>query len=205
MDHDRIRARVAEAFKGAEALQFDPKTYKTETGVPYFKVSPDRLRAFALFLREDAELACDALMSMTAVDFLPAKAKKPAPGEPTEIPGKIFLVYHLYSMSRGHRIVIKVEDLPRAGASVPSVAEIWPTANWHERECYDFFGVNFEGHPDLRRILLPEDWEGHPMLRDYDAKIIQNRWQRLNLGPDPEDMGPDAPLTDGRPLSEIRS
>ena len=204
MTSEQIQARVAGNFKGAEALNYDPKEYKTETGVPYFKVSPDRLHAFCQFLRDDSELRFDALMSMTAVDFLPQKAKKPKPGEPTELPGKIFLVYHFYSMKQGHRLVLKVEDLPRAGAKVLSVSDLWPTANWHERECYDFFGVVFEGHPDLRRILLPEDWEGFPMLKDYDPKIIQNRWQRLNLGPDVEDMGPDAPLTDGRPLSEIR-
>ena len=204
MTQEQVRARVAEKFKGAEALLYDPKVYKTETGVPYFKVGPEKLKSFSQFLRDDSELRYDALMSMTAVDFLPQKAKKPAPGEPSEIPGKIFLVYQLYSMRHGHRVVVKVEDLPRAGAKVPSVAEIWPTANWHERECYDFYGVIFEGHPDLRRILLPEDWEGHPMLKDYDPKIIQNRWQRLNLGPEREDMGPDAPLDDGRPLAEIK-
>jgi NADH-quinone oxidoreductase subunit C len=203
MTADQITARVADRFQGAEAQRHDPAQYKTETGVPYFRVAPEKLAAFASFLRDDPELRFDYLMSMTAVDFLPQKAKKPKPGDPAEIPGRIFLVYHLYSMARNHRAVLKVEDLPRSGARVPSVAAVWPTANWHERECYDFFGVTFDGHPDLRRILLPEDWEGFPMLKDYDPKIIQNRWQRLNLGPDPEDMGPDAPLTDGRPLAEI--
>ena len=65
-----------------------------------------------------------------------------------------------------HQIVLKVE-LPRTSPSVPSVALIWRTADWHEREAYDLFGIRFEGHPDPRRIFLPDDWEGHPLRKDY--------------------------------------
>ena len=88
--------------------------------------------------------------------------------------GTMEVVYHLYSIPFDLHLGLKVvvernaegEPLP----SVPSVCEVWQTANWHEREAYDLFGINFIGHPDLRRILLPEDWEGHPLRKDYQIQ-----------------------------------
>ena len=76
------------------------------------------------------------------------------------------VVYHLSSMQHRHKITVKVE-VPADKPDVPSVSSIWPTANWHEREAYDLIGIKFIGHPDLRRMLLPEDWEGHPLRKDY--------------------------------------
>jgi NADH-quinone oxidoreductase subunit C len=76
------------------------------------------------------------------------------------------VVYHCYSMTKRHKICLKV-DVPVAAPEIPSVASIWPTANWHEREAYDMFGVVFTGHPDLRRILCPEDWDGFPLRKDF--------------------------------------
>jgi len=76
------------------------------------------------------------------------------------------VVYHLASLSHGHRIVLKA-IVPRDDPHIASVAAIYPTANWHERETYDLMGIVFDGHPDLRRILLPDDWEGHPLRKDY--------------------------------------
>jgi NADH-quinone oxidoreductase subunit C len=79
---------------------------------------------------------------------------------------KLQVVYHLYSYSKRHQIVLKV-DLPREAASVSTVEGVWKAANWLEREVFDLFGVIFDGHSDLRRIMLPEDWVGHPLRKDY--------------------------------------
>jgi NADH-quinone oxidoreductase subunit C len=76
------------------------------------------------------------------------------------------VVYNLYSIPFNHHLMVKV-TLPRDHAAVDSVSHIWRTANWHEREIFDMYGVNFKNHPDLRRILMPADWEGHPLRKDY--------------------------------------
>src|SRR5439155_15186799 len=95
---------------------------------------------------------CDFLQNLTAVDW--AKA------------GVLQVVYHLFSYAHRHEVVVKV-DLPRDRPRVPSVAALWKNADWLEREQYDLLGVVFEGHPDLRRLLMPDDWVGHPMRKDY--------------------------------------
>jgi len=113
----------------------------------------DRLADICLFLKEDPSTKMDYLIDVTAVDWHPQKPRFEA-------------VYHLHSVSHNHRLRLKV-PLEEDDASVPSVSGVWLTANWHERETYDLFGIKFEGHPDLRRILLPDDWEGHPLRKDY--------------------------------------
>ena len=107
------------------------------------------------FLRDAPDFLCDYPADLFATDT----------GE------AIVLRYRLHSTALGHVLRIRVA-LPRDAADVPSVTHIWPGMNWHERECYDLFGVHFRGHPDVpcpghMRILLPEDWEGHPFRKDY--------------------------------------
>ena len=80
--------------------------------------------------------------------------------------GTMEVIYNLYSIPFNHHLMLKVL-LPRNNPEIESVTHIWKTANWHEREIYDMFGINFKNHPDLRRILLPADWEGHPLKKDY--------------------------------------
>ena len=118
---------------------------------PYIKISASSVKEIATTLRQDPELQFDYLMCLSGVDN-----------------GKNILsvVYHLSSMQHRHKITVKVE-VPADKPEVPSVSSIWPTANWHEREAYDLIGIKFIGHPDLRRMLLPEDWEGHPLRKDY--------------------------------------
>lgn len=108
------------------------------------------------FLAQDASLAFTFLSDITAVDRFPMEPR-------------FEVNYHLLSMQRRERVRIKVR-LSGADAVLPSVTGIWPTANWLEREVFDLFGIRFEGHPDLTRIVMPDDWEGHPLRKDYPVE-----------------------------------
>jgi NADH-quinone oxidoreductase subunit C len=90
------------------------------------------------------------------------------------------LVWILYSFPRNERIRLKT--MIADGASVPSTVSIWPAANWLEREVYDMFGIHFDGHPDLKRILLPDGWKGHPLRKDYGIIQQDQEWVQINLG-----------------------
>jgi len=161
------------------ALQekFGPKikSAKTDAGYdPFVVVEPADLVDVCRFLREDPRLSFDVLCNLSGVDYLEIDPKKaPKAGfEP-----HMEVVYHLQSFAHKHRFTVKLM-LPRwkgdqAGElpEVPSVAAIWRIADWHEREVYDLCGVWFTGHPDLRRILLSEDWEGFPLRKDYEFPL----------------------------------
>ena len=118
---------------------------------PFLKIAPAAILDVARFLHDDAELAFDYLMCLSGMDN----------GK-----GNLGVVYHVASMGKKHKIVLKVE-VPVATPAVPSVESVWRTADWHEREAFDMVGITFTGHPDHRRILLPDDWEGHPLRKDY--------------------------------------
>jgi NADH-quinone oxidoreductase subunit C len=104
------------------------------------------------YLKDDLELSFNYLSDLTAVDRM---GRKP----------RFDIVYHLYSINRNHRVRLKVGV--DEGQSISSVTSVWSGANWFEREVFDLFGVSFSNHPDLRRILLPDDWEGHPLRKDF--------------------------------------
>jgi NADH-quinone oxidoreductase subunit C len=138
---------------------------------PWIEVRPDGLPEIGRYLRDAGELAFNMLHCITAVDYFEPDAKKAAQ---VDWQPHLELIYHLSSMTERHRLVLKLR-LPRwldgeAGElpEVPSVTSVWSTAEWHEREVYDLMGVHFLGHPDLRRILCPEDWVGHPLRKDYE-------------------------------------
>jgi NADH-quinone oxidoreductase subunit C len=114
-------------------------------------VEREDLRATLRELREDPALAFDFLVSVTATDWPGAQPR-------------FWMAYELYSMAHRHRVRVKV-GLREDDARIPSVTDLFPTADWHERETYDFFGIEFDGHPDLRRILLPEGWDGYPLRK----------------------------------------
>jgi NADH-quinone oxidoreductase subunit C len=143
-----------------------------ECADPWIEIEAEGLHAICRFLRETPDLRFDYLHCISGIDYMepdPKKAKK-IDWEP-----HFELLYHLSSMQHRHRLVLRVV-LPRwrddeAGRlpEVASVADIWRTADWHEREVYDLCGVSFAGHPDFRRILCPEDWEGHPLRKDYET------------------------------------
>jgi NADH-quinone oxidoreductase subunit C len=143
----------AEIFSRLEK-QFSGKVsgFNADVPEPYLFVGAEAIVEVCRFLRDDGDLKFEVLSDQTAVDW------------PKE--EKIQLVYHLYSYSGRHQTVLKV-DLPRDNPKIATVENIWKVANWFEREIFDLFGVIFEGHSDLRRILLPEDWEGYPLRKDY--------------------------------------
>jgi len=117
-------------------------------------------------LRDDAETPFNYLSDLTCVHYPDNKA---APFE---------VVYQLYSISQNERVRLKIDASENGVASVTGV---WPAADWLEREVYDLFGVVFLNHPDLRRILLPPDWDGHPLRKDYPLEFVENRWTENHL------------------------
>ena len=138
---------------------------------PWIEVAPEAIREVATFLRDDPRLLFEHLNNLCGVDYFPPDPKKAAKFEHEP---HVEVVYHLSSFSLKHRITIKVK-LPRwkddqegVLPEVPSVAGVWAIADWHEREAYDLVGIRFLGHPNLTRILCPEDWVGHPLRKDYE-------------------------------------
>ena len=117
------------------------------------EVKPDSVRAVLGYLKDEAGETFPHLMSVHGCDYLPEEPR-------------LGVHYELLSMERVERLCVKTR-MTVEEASVPTVTDIFPTANFQEREVYDMFGVEFEGHPDMRRILMPEDYEGHPQRRDY--------------------------------------
>jgi NADH-quinone oxidoreductase subunit C len=115
-----------------------------------FRVPRERLLDLCRWLRDNPEFDMAYLSFVSAVDW----------------PDRFDVVYHLTSVNRRHGVTLKV-PIAKDQPSVPSVVELWSGANWHEREAYDLFGITFEGHPDLRRIMMSSDWKGHPLRKDY--------------------------------------
>ena len=134
---------------GESVLGFDTGL----SGDPSIQIAPSAIADVCQYLAETDTLAFDSLMCLSGVDL----------GVKEE---DISVVYHIHSMQHRHNAVLKA-SVPKTDAHLPSVAHIWKTADWHEREAYDLYGILFEGHTDLRRILLPDDWEGYPLRKDY--------------------------------------
>jgi len=161
--------KLAERFPGAVVEQALSGRH------PYLRIAGDRIVQVCTFLRDDPDLAMDCLHLVSGVDW-PAKT-------PAEGPGSIDVVYHLVSyatrpdpayrkaaLKNDGFVVLKVR-VPRDDPEVPSVMGVWVGADWHERETYDLLGVRFTGRPPLRRILLPEDWPGFPLRKDWDYPV----------------------------------
>jgi NADH-quinone oxidoreductase subunit C len=159
--NNKLVQKLKAKFDGAllEAVEF--------IGQVSIRIEPGRIVEVCNFLRDDAETKFNYLSDLTCVHY------PLGPERPLEI------VYNLYSISRNERVRLKVALAE--GASVDSVTDVWPSANWMEREVYDLFGVSFRNHPDLRRILLPPDWEGHPLRKDYPLEFIENAWTKRHL------------------------
>jgi len=121
---------------------------------PWIRIVPEKTKEICLYLRDEAGLQFDYLSCLSGMDYNN---------------GNFGVVYHLASMVHKHKIVLKV-NCTTDHLHVQSVSSVWGTANWHEREVFDLFGILFDEHPDLRRILLPDDWEGYPLRKDYKVQ-----------------------------------
>ncbi len=138
----------------------DIKEFRGQVSVT---INKDKILNILRYLHDDPDLFFDYLIDVCGADYLGKKEKR------------FEVVYHLYSVKHRHALRVKAEvagDKP----SIDSVVGIWAGANWHEREAYDMYGIVFNGHPDLRRILLPEDWEGFPLRKDYPLKGPEKEW-----------------------------
>jgi NADH-quinone oxidoreductase subunit C len=144
MNAEQIHQRLKERF-GDVVLDLN-----TESFDPWIGVAPERIDEVATFCKYDPELDFKSLMCLSGVDDH----------------ASLKVVYHLHSFTRHHKIVLKV-TVHKGAPVTKTVVNVWKGANWFERECFDLFGVRFEGHPDLRRILLPDDWEGFPLRKEY--------------------------------------
>ena len=150
------------------------KDKKLDALDPFIVVEPANLVEVCRFLRDDPRLKFDLLNCISGVDYLELDPKKVAKAgyEP-----HLEVVYHLSSFAHQRRLVVKVllprwkDNKPGELPEVPTLTSIWPAADWHEREVYDLSGVSFTGHPDLCRILLADDWVGHPLRKDYEFPL----------------------------------
>ncbi len=141
---DRIKAELGE--EGLELLPDRPQ--------PAIKVAREKLPALARFLKDDPQLRFETLSCLSGVDL------------PEDV---LRTLYHLYSFEIDFMLPLMV-DVTREDPATPTVSTVWPSADWYERESWDLVGIVYEGHPDLRRIMLPEDWEGHPLRKDFVEK-----------------------------------
>jgi NADH-quinone oxidoreductase subunit C len=155
------------------------------------RVVRERLIDACRLLRDDPSLRFEHLSDVTAVDHLLYDPEGGRPGEGRT--PRFDVVYHLYSIARGHRLRLKV-GLDEGDLVVPSLVGLWPAANWGERETFDMYGIEFGGHPNLTRILMPDDWQGYPLRKDYpliEEEIeFTSTLDRLNeRRPDPGRLG----------------
>ncbi len=129
-------------------------------------VNPLKIKEICIFLYYDKSLSFDSLMCLSAVDDANGEKVKDERDIETINGGTLSIYYSLDSIKLRHKITLKI-SVPRENPETYSVESVWKCADWHEREAYDMFGIKFIDHPDLRRILLPDDWEGYPLRKDY--------------------------------------
>ena len=153
---------MVEKYRSQYGSALDALTY---LGQNYFCVDRSLIPDILRLLRDHEQF--DYCVDITAVHY--SKREK-----------QFDVLWNLYSYARNERVRVKTQIAD--GASIPSSVSIWPTANWLEREVYDMFGITFDGHPDLKRILLPDGWKGHPLRKDYGILQQDQEWVQINLG-----------------------
>lgn len=157
--------------------KFDGAIVDFKTDLPFEQliiVDPKEINKVCLFLKEDESLFFNSLMNLSGVDEANGEKIQEADGSTSIKGGTLSVYYHLYSIKLGHKTTLKTYT-ERENPEVESVSSVWRTADWHEREAYDMYGIKFLNHPDLRRILMPEDWEaGYPLRKDYKNPEFYN-------------------------------
>jgi NADH-quinone oxidoreductase subunit C len=165
--------------------------FSDDAGDPVADIAPEKIAEASVFLRDDERLQFNQLMCLSGVDWDgfddSGKGKSVAilgyteDGRPETSDrvgeGDLGVVYDLYSHSQKHKFTLRVR-VPREVASVPTVSQVWSTAGWHEREAWDLLGIRFAGHQDLRRMLLEENWVGHPLRKDY---VMPETWENVPM------------------------
>ena len=131
------------------------------------RIDRDQVVTVCEFLRDDKETQFDYLSDLTCVHY------------PEHVEAPFEMIYNLFSIPKNERVRLKARTDESTG--VESVTSVWPAANWLEREVYDLFGIPFPGHPDLRRLLLPPDWDGYPLRKDYALEFVENAWTEKHL------------------------
>lgn len=154
--HDRLKAIDAPGLLGADLPRPPDKETKDpgRAGDPFVLVDPQRMVDFLGVCRDDGALAFEVLADLTATD-------------PAADAEELWVNVNILSVEHRHRLAIKAM-LPKSALSMPTTVPIYRAAQWHERECAEMFGITFVGHPDPRNILLPDDWVGYPMRKDYE-------------------------------------
>lgn len=161
---DQLKQKFGDKIVGANFENVDP----------WIEVAPEGIKEVCAYLKSEPSLSFDYLNDITTVDYLHVDEKKAAK---SEWEPHLEVVYHLFSMRHKHSLVLKVtlprwrNDAPGESPQLDTVSDVWKTADWHEREAFDLMGVEFVGHPNLRRILCPEDWVGHPLRKDYEMPL----------------------------------
>jgi NADH-quinone oxidoreductase subunit C len=165
MAPDEIAGRLRTRFADVVAVR----------GEGTVSLGPDEVLSALEWLRDEADLRFDLLLDLTCTDW-PGRAPR------------YWVVLHLRSAAHGHRLRVKV-GLPDADPPrMPTVTNLFPAADWYEREVFDFFGVVFDGHPDLRRIELPDEWDGHPMRKTEPLAGVRTQYQGASVPP-PDQRG----------------
>ncbi len=156
---------MEEQFRGFIKDRFGEAVIREDDfrGEQSFYIKPEALVEICQAFLEDNELQVKFLSDITAIDWL---------GHERENEGRFELIYNLYSLTHAHRFFLKVH-LPSEAPRIASLCDLWPGANWMEREVFDLFGVEFVGHPDLTKILTPDDLEGHPLRKDFSLTYEQ--------------------------------
>jgi NADH-quinone oxidoreductase subunit C len=153
--HLKLRGKFSEAILDFKEV--------SKTSDPYVEAVPEKIYETLEYLRNYADLYFDNLICVSGVDY----------------PDRMEVVYHLFSYRHLHKLTLKTSLADKEHAELHSACDLWRAANWLEREVYDLFGIKFKGHPDLRRILLPDDWEGYPLRKDYKH---QEYWHGIKVG-----------------------
>lgn len=146
---DRVQSALGDSLQKAEV----------NLGDAVFHISPEHLLEVARYVKEDPDLHCDYLSQITGVDYLEMERDP-----------RFEAVYELHSMDHGHSVRIRV-GLEEDDPTIPSVSELWGGALFPERELFDMYGFDVTGHPNLKRLIMPQDWEGHPLLKDYPLVV----------------------------------